>query len=134
MGKYALAGVDEDFSLKVKAGDMIVAGTDFGCGSSREQAAIAIEKAGITAIIARSFARIFYRNIINQGVLALISKDAYEIVTTGNKIELDLENNLLLNLTTDKTCQFEPIPGFILEIVEAGGIIPHINKKLKMQK
>jgi len=133
MAKYALAGLDPKFSSKAKSGDVIIAGSNFGSGSSREQAAISLKYTGISAVIAVSFARIFYRNAINQGIPVLLSSDAISIVNSGDKIELKLVNGELNNLTNGKTCKFEPLPAFILKIIEAGGIIPHLRKKLNIK-
>jgi 3-isopropylmalate/(R)-2-methylmalate dehydratase small subunit len=130
MGRHAMAGLDEDFRLKTRPGDFIVAGLNFGMGSSREQAAIAIKYAGITVVIARSFARIFFRNIINQGVLALTCDQAYLLVNDNDKLELDLKAGNLKNLSSGKECTFEPIPNFLMEIIDDGGSIPHLRKKL----
>lgn len=131
MAKHALAGLDENFGKKVKLGDLIVAGDNFGAGSSREQAAMALKFAGVSAIIAKSFARIFYRNAINQGIYTLISPEAIEIINPGEVIELDLSSCMITNKTKNKSCTFEPLPEFLLEIIDNGGIIPHLRKKLK---
>ena len=130
MGQYALAGVDEQFGSRVKCGDIIIAGNNFGSGSSREQAAIAIKQAGVSAVVAKSFARIFYRNIINQGVPALISNKASKVFKTGDNAELDLQNGLLKNKKTGNTCILEPLPDFLMEIINDGGNIAHLKKKL----
>ncbi len=130
MGKYALAGVDENFGKNVQQGDIIIAGSNFGSGSSREQAAIAVKYAGISAVFASSFARIFFRNIINQGVPAYNSKDALKIISTGDRIKIDQKNGILTNLANNETCTFEPLPDFLMEIINNGGNIPHLRKKL----
>lgn len=129
MAEHALADLDNKFSQNVQPGDIIIAGNNFGSGSSREQAVMCLKFSGIGAIIAVSYARIFYRNAINQGLPALISPVAIEIVNTGDKVELDLENYTLKNQTTGKRCPSEPIPDFLLEIITDGGIIPHLRKK-----
>lgn len=132
MAKFAMAGLDSKFSKKVQVGDIIIAGTNFGAGSSREQAAMSLKYVGVSAIVAISFARIFYRNIINQGVPALISYEAMDIANTGDVIKLDLQSGRLKNLTKKKSCTFEPIPEFLMEIIEAGGKIPFLKKRLKL--
>jgi 3-isopropylmalate/(R)-2-methylmalate dehydratase small subunit len=131
MAKFALAGLDSKFGKKVQVGDIIVSGSNFGSGSSREQAAMSLKYAGISAIVAVSFARIFYRNIINQGVPALISFEAINIIKTGDVIELDIHSGRLKNLTKKKACKLEPIPAFLMEIITAGGKIPFLKKKIK---
>jgi 3-isopropylmalate/(R)-2-methylmalate dehydratase small subunit len=130
MAKCALAGLDPNFGAQVKTGDIIVAGANFGCGSSREQAAICLKYAGISAVIAVSFARIFYRNIINQGVPALTSEEAIESIKTGDKIELNIQNGEIKNLTSNQIINFEPIPEFLLGIVADGGLILHLKNRL----
>jgi 3-isopropylmalate/(R)-2-methylmalate dehydratase small subunit len=134
MGKHAMEGIDKDFGNFVQFGDIIIAGHNFGCGSSREQAAMAIKCAGIKAVFARSFARIFYRNIINQGVPAFISNDAFNNFSTGDIAEIDLESNKLKNITQDLTCEFEPIPDFLMDIIRAGGNIKYLKQKLGKER
>ncbi|MCK5559219.1 MAG: 3-isopropylmalate dehydratase small subunit [Thermoplasmata archaeon] len=129
MAKHALADLDAEFSQKVQPGDMIVAGENFGNGSSREQAAMCLKYAGVSTIIARTFARIFYRNAINQGIPAIISPEVVEVIKTGDKVELDLAEHTLNHQTTGKRYSIEPIPDFLLEIIADGGIIPHLKKK-----
>lgn len=129
MAKYALADLDAEFSQKVQPGDIIVAGENFGNGSSREQAAMCLKYAGVSAIIARTFARIFYRNAINQGIPAIISPEVVEVIKTGDKVELDLAEHTLNHQTTGNRYSIEPIPDFLLEIIADGGIIPHLKKK-----
>ena len=131
MASHAMAGLDPVFSSKVKRGDIIVAGSNFGCGSSREQAAMCLKYAGVSAVIAESFARIFYRNIINQGVMALITPDAIQFAKSGDRIELHVREGRAINLTSSKECAFEPLPEFLAEIVEAGGYVQYLKKKLK---
>ena len=128
MAKYALIGVDPKFGEEVKAGDIIIGGENFGSGSSREQAAMCLKFAGISAIIARSFARIFYRNAINQGIYTVRSKMASSIVNHGDKIELNIQKGTIKNITTGKTCDFEPLPEFLLDIISEGGIIQYLKK------
>lgn len=133
MAKHAMAGVDPEFGRTVSHGDVIVAGENFGNGSSREQAAISLKYAGISAVIAVSFARIFYRNIINQGVPAITSPKAYKIIQYGDELELEVHEGILKNLTNMKTITFEPLPEFLLEIIEAGGYIPYLKEKLTIR-
>ena len=128
MAKYALIGVDPKFGENVKTGDIIIAGENFGSGSSREQAAMCLKFAGVSAIIAKSFARIFYRNAINQGIYTVRSSMASSIVNHGDKIEVNIQNGTIKNITTGKTCDFEPLPEFLLDIISEGGIIPYLKK------
>ena len=128
MAKYALIGVDPKFGENVKAGDIIIAGENFGSGSSREQAAMCLKFAGISAIIAKSFARIFYRNAINQGIYTVRSSMAFSIVKHGDKIELNIQKGTIKNITTGKTCDFELLPEFLLDIISDGGIIQYLKK------
>jgi 3-isopropylmalate/(R)-2-methylmalate dehydratase small subunit len=134
MAKCAMAGLDPKFGTASSSGDMIIAGVNFGSGSSREQAAICLKHKGISAVVAVSFARIFYRNIINQGIPAIISEDAYALVSTGDNVKLDLNLCQLENKTTGKLCNIEPIPEFLLEIINDGGIIQNLRKKNKNNK
>jgi 3-isopropylmalate/(R)-2-methylmalate dehydratase small subunit len=133
LAKFAMADLDPMFAKNVKSGDIIVAGENFGCGSSREQAAMCLKAAGISAVVAVSFARIFYRNAINQGLLVLISPDAINIVESGDEVKLDLNTGQLLNLQNNSTAELEPIPKFLQNLVEAGGIIPYLKNKLHNQ-
>jgi 3-isopropylmalate/(R)-2-methylmalate dehydratase small subunit len=130
MGKFAMAGIAPEFGEKVQVGDIIVAGWNFGSGSSREQAAMAIKNSGVKAIFAQSFARIFYRNIINQGVPAFICNDAVTNISTGDIVEIDFSLNQLKNIKNHIMCEFEPLPEFLMEIIQAGGNIQYLKSKL----
>jgi len=132
MAKNAMADVDPKFGKNVQVGDIIVAGANFGSGSSREQAVMCLKFAGIAAIIAESFARIFYRNAINQGLPALICPNATSVVKTGDKIELDMHIGVLMNLNTGKKISCKPMPEFLLEIVNHGGIIQHLKRRFDL--
>jgi len=112
---------------KIKEGDFIVAGENFGCGSSREQAPLALKAKGIQAVIAKSFARIFYRNAINLGLLVL-EADTDEI-KDGDELELDMENSEIKILNKKKSIKFKPIPEFMQEIIKEGGVIEYIKKR-----
>lgn len=129
MAKHTLEGVDEDFPKKIKKGDIIVAGRNFGCGSSREQAATSLKYAGIGCIIAKSFSRIFFRNAINQGLALVQSQDLLENVNEGDTITIDFFSGQIV--TKDKTFSFPPLPEFIMKILEDGGLIEHTKKVLK---
>lgn len=125
--KYAMCGIDPEFAKKFGKGDIIVAGTNFGCGSSREHAAIALKAIGAGAIIAESFGRIFFRNAINLGLPVLVCKDVSQIVAAGDRVEADLEKGLLQNLTTGQGASMQPLSPYIMNILASGGIKPMIK-------
>jgi 3-isopropylmalate/(R)-2-methylmalate dehydratase small subunit len=132
LSKHLMEGIDKDFSSKVKAGDIIVAGKNFGCGSSREHAPIAIKAAGIQAVIAKSFARIFYRNAFNIGLPIFESNDASDRIKEADEIEIDASNGIIKNLITQEEYKANPIPPFMQELIAAGGLIEWTKKKLKI--
>jgi len=132
MARHALEDLDPDFARKVKSGDVIVAGRNFGCGSSREQAATCLKHAGVQAVIARSFARIFFRNAINQGLPVLQSEEAVDSIATGEEIEIDFSSGKII--TKKGVFTFSPFPESVLGILEEGGLIPYTRKKLKGKK
>jgi len=129
LAKHCMEGMDPAFVGKAKPGDVIVAGYDFGCGSSREHAVWAICGAKIQTVIAKSFARIFYRNAINNGFYLIESTDAPDKIHNGDQLEIDLKNNLVKNLSTGKDIVFQPLPDFAREIINDGGLLEHIQKK-----
>ena len=131
LAKHCLENLDADFTRKVKAGDVIVAGDDFGCGSSREHAVWAIRAAGVKTVIAKSFARIFYRNAINNGFYIIESQEALDKISNGDELEIDFKNGLIKNKKTGMDINFNPLPDFALEIINAGGLLEHIKKKMK---
>jgi len=131
LAKHCLEDLDADFVKKVEAGDVIVAGEDFGCGSSREHAVWAIRAAGVKTVIAKSFARIFYRNAINNGFYIIESQDALDKISDGDELEIDFKNGLVKNKKTGMDISFNPLPDFALEIINAGGLLEHIKKKIK---
>jgi 3-isopropylmalate/(R)-2-methylmalate dehydratase small subunit len=131
LAKHCMEDADPEFPKKVKPGDIIVAGRNFGCGSSREHAPIAIKACGISCVIAESFARIFYRNAFNTGLLIIECPEAAKEIETGDELEVDLDGGKIINLTKNKTYAFKPIPPFMRQILEDGGLIPHIMKKYK---
>lgn len=130
LGGHCLEPVDPDFIRKVSKGDVIVAEENFGCGSSREHAPIAIRGAGISAVIAKSFARIFYRNAINTGLPIVESPEAVSGISQGDRVRIDTDKGEVVNLTTGDTYRTAPFPPFIAEIIGDGGLIPHVRKKL----
>ncbi|MCX5726972.1 MAG: 3-isopropylmalate dehydratase small subunit, partial [Candidatus Saganbacteria bacterium] len=119
-----------DFSRKVSPGDIIVAGENFGCGSSREHAPMAIKGAGVSCVIAKSFARIFYRNAINIGLPILESKEATENIKEGNEVEIDLNSGIIKDLSTNKSFKSQSFPEFMQKIIESGGLINYVKRKL----
>jgi 3-isopropylmalate/(R)-2-methylmalate dehydratase small subunit len=130
LGKHCMELADENFPKKAKAGDVIVAGTNFGCGSSREHAPLAIKGMGLSLVIAKSFARIFFRNSINIGLPILECSEAAEQIKSGDQLEVDLSKGLIRNLTQGKTYQAQAFPPFMQQIVDAGGLMPYVKKRL----
>ena len=129
LAKHCLEDLDVEFVKKVKSGDVIVAGENFGCGSSREHAVWAIRGAGVLTVIAKSFARIFYRNGINCGFYLIESPEALEKINDGDELEIDYKASLIKNKTTGVDISFKPLPDFALEIIEAGGLINKLAQK-----
>jgi len=132
LARYCMFGIDEEFSKKVKEGDVIVAGENFGCGSSREQAVIAIKYCGIKAVIAKSFARIFYRNAINVSLIPIIA-DTDEL-EDGDIVEIDLDNEEIRILNKNKTIKCKTPKGIEKEILKAGGLINYLKTKAGKKK
>ena len=128
LARHCLEDLDKDFVNKVKEGDVIVAGEDFGCGSSREHAVWAIRGAGVQTVIAKSFARIFYRNAINNGFYLIESSEAPDKINDGDELEIDYKTGLIKNKTTDTNIKFAALPDFALEIINDGGLLEHIKK------
>ena len=134
LAPHALEDLDQEFVKKVKKGDLIVAGRNFGCGSSRENAPIAIKGAGVSCVIAKSFARIFYRNSINIGLPILESSEAVDDASTGDEIEVDLTTGIITNLTRTKSYLTPPFPAIIQDIITAGGMVEFAKKRLEEKK
>jgi len=134
LAKHCMEDIDLDFASKVKNGDIIVADKNFGCGSSREHAPIAIKAAGVSCVIAKSFARIFYRNAFNVGLPVIICPEAVEDIDTGNEVEVNTHTGKIRNLTKDKTYQAEPIPLFIHDIIAHGGLMHYVIAKKQKKK
>jgi len=131
LAKHCMEDIDEGFMKKISAGDIIVAGDDFGCGSSREHAVWSIQGAKIGAVIAQSYARIFYRNCINCGFYVIELPNAPQVINDGDEIEIDYKAGEINNKTQKKKITFEPLPDFALEIINDGGLLEHITKKVK---
>ena len=129
LAKHCLEDLDKDFVKKVKEGDIIVAGEDFGCGSSREHAVWAIRAAGVQSVIAKSFARIFFRNAINNGFYLIESPEAIKKINDGDELDIDFKNGLIKNETAGIDIKFAPLPDFALEIINAGGLINKLAQK-----
>jgi len=128
LGKHCLENINPDFSSKVSPGDIIVAGKNFGCGSSREHAPLAIKGCGIQAVLARSFAAIFFRNAINIGLPFLESESADKI-NEGDLLEIDLGGGIIKNITQNQTYKTQEFPAFLQELVEKGGLMNYIKKR-----
>ena len=133
MAKHCFERVHPDFVKKAKSGDIIIAGKFFGCGSSREQAVTCLKAFGIQAIIAESFARIYYRNAINLGMPILIAKGVFSKINEGDVVEINLEKGIIKNETTGEQIEAQKLPEFIMKILKDGGLIPHLKKKLQKE-
>jgi 3-isopropylmalate/(R)-2-methylmalate dehydratase small subunit len=129
LAAHALEDLDPGFVSAVQPGDVVVAGSNFGCGSSREHAPIALKGAGVGAVVARSFARIFFRNAINTGLAIVTCPQLVDVTDTGDEIEVDVVNGLVTNLTKGQSFEAEPLPDFILEIVECGGLVEWVKRR-----
>jgi 3-isopropylmalate/(R)-2-methylmalate dehydratase small subunit len=131
LAQHAMEDADPEFVSKAKAGDFIVAGKNFGCGSSREHAPVALKAAGVAAVIAGSFARIFYRNAFNMGLTILEAPDAAKEIEGGQEISVNFDTGEITNLSTGKKYASQPIPPFMQELLADGGLMAHIKKHLE---
>ena len=129
LASHCMEDADPDFVKNVAAGDVIVADKNFGCGSSREHAPIAIKAAGVSCVIAKSFARIFYRNSFNMGLPILESVEAADGISQGDELDIDTDSGLIKNLTTGESFNAQPIPPFMQELIQAGGLIEYVKAK-----
>src|SRR5690554_6920131 len=129
LAKYCMIDIDKDFTSKVKPGDIMVAGKNFGCGSSREHAPIAIKASGISCVIAETFARIFYRNSINIGLPIIECPEASKDIEDGDELEVDFDKGIIYNLTKKRQYQGQAFPEFMQKIIKAEGLINYINTK-----
>jgi 3-isopropylmalate/(R)-2-methylmalate dehydratase small subunit len=129
LAKHCMEDEDKSFSSKVSPGDIILADKNFGCGSSREHAPISIKAAGVACVIAKSFARIFYRNSFNMGLPILECSEIYKSTRTGDKLEVDMDTGEIVNVTRKKRFKARPIPPFMQELVKAGGLLKSIKKR-----
>ncbi len=129
MAKHAMEAIDPSFYEKAKDGCILVCGKNFGCGSSREQAVLALKYAGVKAVIAKSFARIFYRNAINLGLIVIKNEDIYNNVSQGDSLEINLQKGVIKIIPSGLVYRFPPFPDHITEIIECGGLVNYILKK-----
>lgn len=131
LARHCMEDIDPAFADTAQSGDVIVAGENFGCGSSREHAPLAIRGAGVSCVVARSFARIFYRNAINVGLPILECPAAVDGLEKGHQLEIDLEAGQVHNLTTAQVYQAEPYPPFMMELINAGGLVPYTRRRIE---
>lgn len=131
LASHCLEDLIPKLGEKVKPGDVLVAGRNFGCGSSREHAPVAIKHAGFSCVIAENYARIFYRNAINIGLPIIVAPEAARLIKEGDSLEVDPGNGIIKNLTTGEQYKGEPFPAFMQEILEKGGVVPYIAEKVK---
>lgn len=129
LASHCMEDIDKDFTFKVKDGDIMVGGANFGCGSSREHAPIAIKNSGVACVIAKTFARIFFRNSINIGLAILECPEASEKISDGDSVSVDFDTGIITNLTKNETYQAEPFPDFVKEIIKADGLMNSIRKQ-----
>lgn len=130
LAKHCMEDADPDFMNKMSAGDIIVADRNFGCGSSREHAPLAIKAAGLSCVVAKSFARIFYRNSFNMGLPIFESAEAVDNISEGDDVEINADTGEIINHTTSKTFKANPIPPFMQELIACGGLMKYAEKKL----
>lgn len=131
LAPHCMEDIDKDFARKVQPGDIMVGLKNFGCGSSREHAPIAIKASGVSCIIAKTFARIFYRNAINTGLPILECEEAAERINAGDKLEIDFDTGVINNITRNETYKAQPFPPFMQEIIAAGGLVNRIKKRMQ---
>ena len=128
LAKHCMEDIDAEYVNKVKPGDVMVAGWNFGCGSSREHAPLVIKTCGTGCVIAKSFARIFYRNAINIGMPILECEEAADEINAGDEVAIDFDTGVITNVTTGKTYQAEPFPAFIQNIIAKGGLLASLKE------
>ncbi len=133
LAKHCMEDLDKTFTERVREGDIMVAGRNFGCGSSREHAPIAIKASGISCIIAETFARIFYRNAINIGLPIMECPEAARDISEGDEVRVDVATGTIENLTTGKVYKAAPFPDFMQEIINADGLIPYMRERMERQ-
>ena len=129
LAKHCMEDIDKDFVKKVNEGDIIVANKNFGCGSSREHAPIAIKAAGVSCVIAETFARIFYRNAINIGLPIIECPEAAKAINAGDEVKVDFDSGVITNVTTGESFQGQAFPEFMQKLIACGGLVNYINEK-----
>lgn len=129
LARHCMEDIDPSFVSRMRRGDMIAAGWNFGCGSSREHAPLVLKACGVGCIIAKSFARIFYRNAINIGLLILECEEAADGIRAGDEVEVDFDTGVITDLTTGRTYRSEPFPAFIQQIIRSGGLLPSLKEQ-----
>jgi 3-isopropylmalate/(R)-2-methylmalate dehydratase small subunit len=130
LAAHCMEDADPEFPGKVRAGDLIVAGKNFGCGSSREHAPVAIKGARVSCVIAQSFARIFYRNAFNMGLPILESPEAAAAIATGDEVEVDLDGGVIVNHTRQETYKAQTVPPFMQQLLQAGGLMNYVRQQM----
>ena len=131
LARHCMEDADPEFASKVHPGDIIVAGENFGCGSSREHAPIAIKAAGVACVVAKSFARLFYRNAFNTGLPIVECPEGVEAIQEGDEVEVDLERGVVRDITKGEEYPFAPIPSFIQELLSKGGLLEYVKERMK---
>lgn len=131
LASHAMVDIDPTFVERLNPGDIVVGGKNFGCGSSREHAPLALKTAGVSCVIAKSFARIFYRNSINIGFAILECEEAAEDIDEGNQVEIDFDKGVIYNLTKNHQYKAEPFPEFMQKIIASGGLVEYVNDNKK---
>ena len=134
LASHCMEDADPEFASRVKPGDIIAAGKNFGCGSSREHAPIAIKAAGVSCVVAHSFARIFYRNAFNMGLPILECPEGAERIQTGDELEIDLDSGVIENHTRKETYRAQAIPPFMQKLIKAGGLIEYVREQMSGQE
>ena len=129
LATHCMEDIDKDFVKNVKVGDIIIANKNFGCGSSREHAPLAIKEAGVSCVIAETFARIFYRNAINIGLPIVECEEAAKAISAGDEVEVDFDSGVITNKTTGEKFQGQAFPPFMQKIIDCGGLVNYINQK-----
>lgn len=129
LAAHALEDLDPGFATGVAPGDVVIAGENFGCGSSREHAAICIKEAGASAVVARSFARIFFRNAINTGLPIVVCPEAVDATQPGDEVHVNVADGVVTNVTRGQTFTSEPLPDFVMDIVRAGGLVEWVRSR-----
>lgn len=134
LAKHAMEGARKEFAASVRPGDVIVAGHNFGCGSSREQAVVALKTAGVSAVVARSFARIFYRNAVNIGLEVIESDDVHEVFDDGDAVVVEVSSGVFRSVDGKRQAELKEVPEGVRAILEAGGLVPYLKARITRGK